>query len=252
MMPRTTRRPIGGSFLHEETMKFRFVVLFALLSLSGVVCALQAADPIPKRLNVILILVDDLGWTDLSCYGSDLNETPQIDRLAREGVKFTQAYSACTVCSPTRASILTGKYPARLHVTDWIPGLLPANPKLMVPMWTKYLPLEETTLAEVFQAAGYVTGSIGKWHLGEANFYPEKQGFDINIAGTIQPQPTSYFAPYTIPTLTEGPAGEYLTDRLAIEAVKFIESSKDKPFFLYWPHFAVHLPIQAKAELIEK
>lgn len=205
-----------------------------------------------KKMNVVLVLIDDLGWTDLACYGSDLHETPNIDRLARDGMKFTQAYSACTVCSPTRASLMTGKYPARLHVTDWIPGLAPANPKLLIPDWTKYLPLEETTLAEVFHAAGYATASIGKWHLGEEPHYPQKQGFDINIAGTIKAAPASYFAPYNIPTLSEGSAGEYLTDRLAEEAVKFIEQSRDKPFFLYLPNFAVHLPIQAKLELVEK
>src|SRR5947207_11269563 len=118
------------------------------------------------RLNVVLILVDDMGATDLACYGSQFYKTPNIDKLAASGMRFTQAYSACTVCSPSRAAILTGKYPARLHITDWIPGLEPANPKLRVPDWTKELPLAETTLAEVFHAAGYATASIGKWHLG--------------------------------------------------------------------------------------
>src|SRR5919109_198536 len=116
--------------------------------------------------NIVLMLADDLGWTDLSCYGSDFYETPHIDRLARDGMRFTQAYSACTVCSPTRAAILTGKYPARLHITDWIPGLMPDNPKLLVPDWTKQLPLDETCLASLFRARGYITASIGKWHLG--------------------------------------------------------------------------------------
>lgn len=202
--------------------------------------------------NVVLILADDLGWTDLGCYGSDLHETPHLDRLAASGARFTQAYSACTVCSPTRASILTGKYPARLHVTDWIPGLMPANPKLIVPDWTKQLVEEEQTLAEVFRDAGYATASIGKWHLGMEEFYPEKHGFGLNIAGTQAPSPKSYFAPYSIATLPEGTEGEYLTDRLAAEAEKFLRDNKDRPFFLYLPHFAVHLPIQAKADLVEK
>ncbi len=205
-----------------------------------------------NRLNVVLILADDLGWKDLSCYGSDFYQSPNIDKLARDGIRFTQSYSACTVCSPTRAAIMTGKYPARLHITDWIPGQMPENPKLLVPDWTKYLPLEETTIADAFHSAGYATASIGKWHLGGPPYYPDKHGFDINIAGTEAAQPTTYFAPYNIATLPEGPKGEYLTDRLGDEALKFIEQHKDKPFFLYFPHFAVHLPIQAKADMIQK
>src|SRR5436190_17365014 len=132
-------------------------ILFFLLSVFNFTSG--AAGPKP---NVVLILADDLGWTDLACFGRDLYETTALDRLAREGMKFTQNYSACTVCSPTRAALLTGTYRARLHITDWIPGQMPDNPKLLVPDWTKYLPLEETTLADVFRAAGYATGSIGK------------------------------------------------------------------------------------------
>jgi arylsulfatase A-like enzyme len=225
-------------------------LLIALLALSIANATPLAAEP--TQPNVIFILIDDLGWTDLACFGSDLHETPAIDQLARDGMKFTQAYSACTVCSPSRAAVLTGKYPARLHVTDWIPGQMPANPKLLVPDWTKFLPLEETTLAEVFHAAGYTTASIGKWHLGGEEYYPEKHGFDLNVAGTFAPQPPSYFAPWKIPTLDEGKPGEYLTDRLAEEAVQFIERSKDQPFFLYLPHFGVHTPIQGRADLVEK
>src|SRR4051794_11841195 len=231
-------------------MKRWWVFLFcslARLSASWI----SAAAP-EGAANVVLILADDLGWTDLSCYGSDFYETPHIDRLARDGMKFTQAYSACTVCSPTRAAILTGKYPARLHVTDWIPGLPPENPKLLVPDWTKHLPLEETTLARALHPAGYFSASIGKWHLGGEEFWPDKQGFDLNLAGTAASQPTSYFAPYKITTLPEGPKGEYLTDRLGEEAARFLEQHKDKPFFLYFPHFAVHLPVQGKEALVEK
>ena len=224
------------------------LALAALACVHGAAVADSAQKP-----NVVLILADDLGWTDLACFGSDLHETPHLDRLAREGMKFTQNYSACTVCSPTRAALLTGKYPARLHVTDWIPGAMPDNPKLLVPDWTKHLPLEETTLAEVFKAAGYATASIGKWHLGTEPYYPEKQGFDLNIAGTDKPQPTTYHAPWRIPTLTpEGNPGDYLTDRLGEEAVKFIERTRDRPFFLYLPHFAVHLPLHGRADLVEK
>jgi len=205
-----------------------------------------------NRPNVVLILADDYGWKDLSCYGSDFYETPNIDKLARDGMKFTQAYSACTVCSPTRAAILTGKYPARLHVTDWIPGQMPENPRLIVPDWTKYLPLGEVSLARAFHNAGYATASIGKWHLGGEQYFPDKQGFDINIAGTEAPNPKTYFSPYKIATLKDGPDGEYLTDRLGDEAEKFIEAHKDKPFFLYFPEFAVHLPLQGKREIVAK
>ena len=210
-----------------------------------------AANP-ERRLNVVLILADDLGWTDLACYGSDLHETPHLDQLARQGMRFTQNYSACTVCSPTRAALLTGKYPARLHITDWIPGAMPDNPKLLVPQWTKFLPHEETSLAELFRDAGYSTASIGKWHLGGEDHYPQHHGFDRNIAGTDKPQPPSFLAPWKIPTLTEGRDGDYLTDRLGEEAVTYLESSQDRPFFLYVPHFAVHTPIQGRPDLVDK
>ena len=198
------------------------------------------------------LVADDLGWTDLACYGSRFYETPNIDRLARDGMKFTQAYSACTVCSPTRAAILTGKYPARLHITDWIPGLPPENPRLLVPEWTKYLPRGEVTMADALKESGYATASIGKWHLGGEEYYPDKHGFDINIAGTEAPSPKSYFAPYKIVTLPEGPDGEYLTDRIGNEAARFIERHKDGPFFLYFSQFAVHLPVQGKPVLMKK
>jgi arylsulfatase A-like enzyme len=225
----------------------QLTIVFLVFSFAVRVLSAEAGRP-----NVIFILVDDYGWTDAGSFGSDLYETPNLDRLVRDGMKFTQAYSACTVCSPSRASILTGKYPARLHVTDWIPGLVPENSKLIPPDWTKYLAHEETTIADVYKAAGYATASIGKWHLGGPEYYPTTHGFDLNVAGTEAAQPTSYFAPYKIATLPEGPKGEYLTDRLGDEALKFIEQSKDKPFFLYFPHFAVHLPVQGKKGIADK
>jgi arylsulfatase A-like enzyme len=219
------------------------------LVLSGSTRTAGAAE----KLNVVLILADDLGWTDLGCYGSDLYQTPTIDKLAADGVKFTQAYSACTVCSPSRASLLTGKYPARLHITDWIPGMMPSNPKLLVPDWTKYLPKEEPTIADAFHAAGYKTACIGKWHLGGEEYYPDKHGFDVAIGGTDAAATKSYFAPWNIATLKpEGKEGEYLTDRLGDEAVKFIHDNKDRPFFLYFAHNAVHQPVQGKPKLVQK
>jgi len=208
--------------------------------------------------NVIVILVDDMGQTDLSCYGSRFYETPHIDQLAKDGVRFANGYSACTVCSPTRAALLTGKYPARLHLTDWIAGHDRPKAKLKIPDWQKFLPFEEITLAEQFKAAGYATASIGKWHLtpglkeGDEAYYPEKHGFDLNVGGYARGQPPSYHAPYKIPTLTEGPKGEFLTDREAAEAVKFIEANKEKPFFLYLPHYAVHTPLGGKPDVIAK
>jgi arylsulfatase A len=226
-----------------------------LLGLSfAALFATGAAQPVSAqpRPNVVLILADDLGWTDLACFGSDFYETPHLDRLAREGVKFTQNYSACTVCSPTRAALMTGKYPARLHITDWIPGRMPDNPKLLVPGWTKELPLHETSLGKIFQSAGYATASMGKWHLGDEPYFPEKHGFDLNVAGLNAGSPPSYFAPYKIATLPEGKPGEYLTDRLGEEAAKFIQEKRDKPFFLYLPHFAVHTPVQGRPDLVEK
>lgn len=235
---------------------FALLLTATILVLPLDAMATRAAEPAQARKpNVVLILADDLGWTDLACFGSDLYETPNLDRLANEGMRFTQNYSACTVCSPTRAALMTGKYPARLHITDWIPGAMPDNPKLLVPKWTKYLPLEEKTIADAFRAAGYATASIGKWHLGGPAYWPEHHGFDLNIAGTAAAAPRNYFAPWHIPTLSEGKPGEYITDRLGEEAVKFIEREKDRPFFLYLPHFAVHISmfgVEAPAELAAK
>jgi arylsulfatase A-like enzyme len=226
----------------------RCVLALILLWLAAPAIAAQATAP-----NIIMILVDDYGWTDVAYAGGNLYETPHIDKLAARGVTFTNAYSACTVCSPTRAALLTGKYPARLHITDWIAGHQRPFARLKPPSWTQYLPREETTIAEAVKARGYATASIGKWHLGTAREgYPDAHGFDVNIAGYERGQPPSYFAPYGIPTLKEGPTGEYLTDREASEACAFIEANKDKPFFIYLPHYTVHTPLQAKKEKIEK
>jgi arylsulfatase A len=216
--------------------------------------ALHAAEtPKPaSKPNIIFILADDLGWTDGGCFGSKFYETPHIDRLATQGMRFTDNYSACTVCSPSRVAILTGQYPARLHLTDFIPGHVRTKAKLSVPDWTMHLPLEVPNLAKALKSAGYATASIGKWHLGKEAFWPENQGFDLNIAGCDKGQPPTYFSPYKIPTLTEGSSGEFLSDRLTSEAIKFIEQNKDRPFFIYLPHYAVHSPIMAKPEVIAK
>jgi arylsulfatase A-like enzyme len=220
--------------------------LAAALLLALAAADAGAVDPNP---NVIVVLVDDMGWKDLSCQGSEFYETPQIDQLAASGMRFTKAYSACTVCSPTRAAMMTGQYPARLHLTDWIAGHHRPHAKLQPPDWTKHLPLEVVTVAERLKAYGYATASIGKWHLGGKEQSPEDQGFDVNLGGTAKGQPPSYFSPYRISTLSDGPKGEYLTDREAAEAVAFIESHHDRPFFLYLPHHGVHTPLQAKPEV---
>ena len=203
--------------------------------------------------NIIFILADDLGWSDVNCYGHRFHETPGIDRLAAGGMRFTDAYAACPVCSPTRASIMTGKYPATLGLTDWIPGVRnSARYKLLMPDFIKRLPLEEVTIAEALKAAGYVTGAVGKWHLGPKGFYPEDQGFDVNIAGTSAGSPAGgYFLPNRM-VLKEMKKGRYLTDRLTDEGLAFIEANKTRPFFLYQSYHSVHTPIQAKADYVKK
>jgi arylsulfatase A-like enzyme len=214
------------------------------------------ADEMPP--NVVLIVADDLGWADLGCYGSTFHRTPHLDALAKTGKRFTQAYSAAPVCSPSRAAMLTGKHPARLHLTDWLPGRPDqASQKLLRPKILQHLPSEEVTLAEVLKSRGYVTGHIGKWHLGPRGAGPTDQGFDVNIAGDESGSPMSYFAPFSrsgknMPGLDQAPKGQYLTDRLTDEAEKFIEANKARPFFLYLPHYAPHLPMVAKPEFVAK
>jgi arylsulfatase A-like enzyme len=208
--------------------------------------------------NIVLVAIDDYGWADSGCYGSVYHRTPNIDRLAALGMRFTDAYAAAPVCSPTRAALMTGKHPARLHLTDWLPGRRDMPGQILSrPNIRQELPLAETTLAEALQTAGYATAHIGKWHLGGAGFEPERQGFDLNIAGDHTGSPLSYFAPFQrdgrfMPKLERAPEGQYLTDRLTTEAERFIEQQRDRPFFLYLPHYSVHIPMKAKPELIAK
>jgi len=237
---------------------YRFLLLpFALLLLASTLC-FAAEKP-----NVVLILADDLGWADLACYGSKFHKTPHLDRLAAAGMRFTDAYAACPVCSPTRAALMTGCYPQRFELTDWLPGRADRpDQKLRRPRLRQHLPLEATTLAEALKSAGYTTALIGKWHLGGEGFSPREQGFDLNIGGDHTGTPLSYFAPFKrkepggkerfMPGLEEAPAGEYLTDRYAAEAVEFIEAHQDKPFFLYLPHNGVHTPLRAKQDVVDK
>jgi len=218
---------------------------------------LCAQNRAPKRPNFVFFLIDDMGWRDLGCYGSPFHETPNIDKLAAQGMRFTDAYAACPVCSPTRASIVTGKYPARLGITQWIGGANKPTP------YRHFLPLEEVTVAEALKEAGYATGFVGKWHLStrgddRQQYYPDRQGFDVNIAGDWSGQPPTYFHPYkrgkrTLETMPPGgQEGDYLTDRLTDESIKFLETNKDKPFLLYLSHYAVHTPLESKEELTDK
>jgi arylsulfatase A-like enzyme len=222
--------------------------------------AADSATRPTRRPNVVFFLVDDMGWRDAGCYGSTFYETPHIDRLAREGMRFTDAYAACPVCSPTRASIMTGKYPARLGTTDYFGGPQPAtvsrywthDKPLLPARYLDHLPLEELTIAEALKAGGYRTFFVGKWHLGGRGYWPEDQGFDINIGGCAAGMPSSYFSPYRNPKLPDGPKGEHLDDRMAAESVKFLEHVGQKPFLLCHAFYSVHIPLQAKRDLIAK
>ncbi|MBN2330167.1 MAG: sulfatase [Candidatus Omnitrophica bacterium] len=225
---------------------------------------LHAGASPAKPWNFVFILVDDLGWSDLGCYGADLHETPYIDRFASQCTRFSDAYAASPVCTPTRASIMTGKHPARLHMTVWREDTLRPpnrNRKLITPQCVSDLPHDEFTIAEAMRTSGRQTAHIGKWHLGGASHYPETQGFDVNIGGTHWGAPNSFFYPYRgdeyygeyryVPHLEFGEPGEYLTDRLTDEALNVMEKMKDDPFYLQLAFHTVHSPIEGKPELVE-
>ncbi|MGZ5566981.1 MAG: sulfatase [Limisphaerales bacterium] len=226
------------------------VSAYVLSEVSG-----NAADaPSSTKLNVVFFLVDDLGWADLGYEGSTLYRTPNIDSFAKRGVRFSNAYSTCPVCSPSRASILTGEYPARLHLTDWLPGRknFPFQ-KLKNAVTVQHLPYAQPTLPQVLKENGYRTAIFGKWHLGEEKDSTQRQGFDLHIPDWNRGWPNeTYFSPYGMKGLEGGPNGEYLTDRLTTQALKWVETNKDQPFFLYLAHFAVHDPIMGRRDLVAK
>ena len=234
-------------------MKSSSILLLALVA----ACRLTHAE---APTNVVFFLADDLGQRDLGCYGSSFYETPNIDKLAKDGARFTDAYAACPVCSPTRASILTGQWPQRSGITDYIgapatPEAWKRNTKLLPAPYAERLELNAPTLAKLMKGAGYATFFAGKWHLGSEGFWPENQGFDINMGGIDRGGPyggNKYFSPYGNPRLPDGPAGEHLPDRLASEAVKFIETNKAKPFFAYFSFYSVHTPLMAREDLRKK
>ena len=230
----------------KNLVKYVLVIVFSIISFS---CTKQK-----NQFNIVFFLVDDLGWTDVGCYGSSFYETPNIDRLAEEGVRFTNAYAACHVCSPTRASIITGKYPASINLTDWLPGRrdFPFQKLLNVKI-NQHLPYYIPTLPEILKENGYQTAIFGKWHLGEDSASTSRQGFDFHLPDWNRGWPKNgYHFPYGMKGLEDGNPGEYLTDRMTNEAIKYIEQNKDRPFFLYLSHFAVHDPIEGRPDLVEK
>jgi len=227
------------------------VALTLAAALSG--CARPDEPPVERQPNVVVFLVDDLGWVDTGVYGSTFHETPAIDQLAAEGVRFTQFYADSSVCSPTRASLMTGRHAARLQLTNWIGG--EQTGQLLQAEYVRQLPLAETTLGEAFRDAGYATGYIGKWHLGIGEYRPAAQGFDYEFAVNDGGQPGSYFPPYTnaampftdVPDLDADVEPAYLTDRLTDAAVEFI-GTREAPFLLVLSHYAVHTPLESKPE----
>ena len=254
--------------------------LLLLISVVFIPATSIAASPQPK-LNFVLILVDDLGWMDLSCQGSDYYKTPNVDRIANEGIRFTNGYAACAVCSPTRAAVQTGRYPGRVGVTDWIRSLFQRgglgtpeknptkyvggkNRKLLCPPNPYWMEHEELTIPEILSGEGYKSAYIGKWHLGDEAWYPPGQGYNENRGGCDYGQPPSYFDPFNqpkhrhpmiragIPGLTGRKPGQYLTHREAEEAVELISEWKDTPFFIQLGHYAVHTPIQAIPDVAAK
>lgn len=246
--------------------------LLTLICLGGLILftsSLAGLAQTPARPNIVFILADDLGWADLGSYGADLHETPHLDRLARAGVRFTQAY-AMPVCSPTRAAILTGKHAARLNFTIWREGSVGRDAeaarsknRLIPPATIHNLGSDETTIAELLHATGYLTFHVGKWHLGDAANSPESQGFDLNIGGTHWGAPATFFWPFRgafgqsrefryVPGLGIGREGEYLTDRFTDEALALIDQAGARPFFLNLWYHNPHTPIEGKPALTAK
>ena len=235
------------------------VAVGVLLTLFAVTVLGAARATAARPPNIVFFLVDDLGAHDLGFTGSTFYETPHLNRLAAESARFTRAYAACPVCSPTRASLLTGRYPQRTGITDYIGAPQPAgwmrNTRLLPAPYKTELALEEVTLAEALKGAGYATFFAGKWHLGTEPFYPEKQGFDVNKGGCEKGGPyggDKYFSPYGNPRLDDGPPGEHLPDRLATETNRFLEAHRREPFLAYFSFYDVHTPLMARHDLQAK
>lgn len=231
-----------------------------LVGILGLLWGVSGNTPCPASPpNIVFFLVDDLGATDLGSYGSTFYETPNLDALARQGVRFTQAYAACPVCSPTRASIFTGLWPQRTGVTDYLgappPEKWSRNTPLLPAPFSDRLALDHGTIAEGLKSVGYQTFFAGKWHLGPEGWWPENQGFDINRGGIDRGGPyggNKYFSPYGNPRLEDGPPGEHLPERLAMETAAFIRQHRNSPFFAVLSFYSVHTPLMARADLLEK
>lgn len=223
-------------------------VMHCLLVVLLMACGVSGEQRQP---NFVFIFADDLGWTDLGCYGSDFYRTPHIDALAAQGMKFTSAYASPN-CAPTRACLMTGQYTPRHGIYTVSTGARGrAEHRQLIPPDTETdLPLDIPTWPERLRDAGYFTAHLGKWHLGDPPTHgPEQQGFDVNVAGfRAGTPPGGYFPPYRNPYLPDGPDGEYLTDRLTDDAIQLIREHHDKPFFIYLSHYAPHTPIQAKEQ----
>lgn len=212
--------------------------------------------PLAEKPNILFILVDDMGWRDLACFGHEIHETPNIDGLASQGMRFTNAYAACPICAPSRAAIMTGKFPSNTGFVDNFASVLNGK-TLQRSKVSQFLDVKEVTLADALQGGGYQTGFLGKWHLsvGMEPRLPTDQGFDVNVAGSFWGRPLKgYFSPYQMPNLEDGPKGEYLPDRLTTEAIRVMDdfSKQDKPWLLYMSYYTVHGPFHSKPEKTKK
>lgn len=258
MMNRSPR----GKPRTEHKRQPHFHVMIKNLGLLFFLATSQFVSAASEKPNIVFLLVDDLGWGDFGCYGAKFYETPNIDKLAADGMRFSNAYAACTVCSPSRAAILSGCYPARLHLTDWIAGHNQPTAKLSIPDWKMKIDHERVLLPEALKKGGYSTAFFGKWHLmrnGQPDMnehFPTNHGFDINVGGREWGQPKGpgkYFSPFGMPNLDDGKPGDYLTDKLTDAAIGFLDKTRrDTPFLLYFAYYTVHAPLMAPPALVAK
>ena len=262
-------KPINKELKPNNHINVKQPFYYLIIGLIGIFSA--CAETLNERSpNILVITVDDLGWADLGCYGADLHETPNIDAFAASAQKFTNAYAAAAICTPTRAALLTGKSPAKLNMTIWREAAINNQfaRKLIPPDVSANLSVNEVTIADALKAEGYVTAHLGKWHVGDGEHFPETQGFDINVGATVWGAPPTFFYPYRgeiyrsyrfVPGLERNVngkydlnrEGEYLTDRLTDEAISIMERFKEEPFFINLSYYTVHTPIEGKKELVE-